>query len=264
MEKNSTWRNSPLSPSNWPLDSFTTGASIKVALGGIGITLFTLVVTSVIVRATGVFHTTTAAGGGIRLSPQTPVGPLLLVQFVFYLVIAGYLLWTVPRLARRSWADLGLRAPTWRDVAGGFIGAAVMFLVVAGSAAAIQALSGREQEQAAVKILRSLHDPGTLVLFAAFAIVFAPFVEELAFRGFLFNALLRRTGTVVAALVSGLLFGAAHGELFAIVPLGLGGMVLALTYYRTGCLWSSMIAHATFNSIEVAGVLALNASHAVK
>lgn len=261
MENNSTWRNSPLSPINWPPDSFRAIASVTVAIGGVVITIAGVFAGSLVLRATGLITVSAKP-----LSPSAPemVGPLLILQVLFYLVIGAYLIVMVPGLARRSWSELGLRRPSGRDIAAGLLGALAMFAVVMAAAFVVQTLSGKEQEQTAVKILSSLHDPRYVALFAVSAVVFAPFIEEIAFRGFLFNAFLRYTGPITAATLSGLLFGIAHGEVFAMIPLALGGVVLALTYYRTGCLWSSMIAHGTFNGVEVLGVLFTHVAHAAK
>ena len=57
----------------------------------------------------------------------------------------------------------------------------------------------------------------------------------------------------LAALIASLLFGAAHGSWTALAPLAGAGLVLAAVYYRTGALSASMIAHAGFNAIGVAG-----------
>lgn len=259
MEKNSPWRNSPLSPSNWPAESFGLSETLLVALGAIGITLLTIFLSGIALRAGGTLQM--APGGGLK---AIAMGPLLFLQLVFYIAVGVYLYFTVPRIARRSWQELGLRAPTWRDAGTGLIGACVMLIVVYMASLVVERVSHHEQEQVVVQMFRSLRDPRLLVLFGVFATVFAPIVEETVFRAFVFNAFLRRTGVLTAATLSGVLFGAAHFELFALFPLACGGVVLALTYYRTGCLWSSIIAHACFNSVELIGVLATNTSHVTK
>lgn len=315
MEKNSTWRNSPLLPNNWSAESFRAGDTLLVAAGAIGIILVTLVLSSLVLKATGAIGNAPASG-----TLPLPVGPLLFVQLLFYIVVGAYLFFALPPLARRSLAELGLRAPGRSDAVTGLIGAAVMLLAVYVASLIVQSISHHEQEQTVVQIFRSLRDPKLLVLFAVTAVAFAPFIEELVFRAFLFNAFIMRTTLAIAsagsalvliyafnhithfgarevmivalmvvatigafvyfgrparvdaletriaagALCSGVLFGVAHGEIFTILPLTAGGMVLALTYYRSGSLWSSVIAHACFNTVELIGVIATNATHAPK
>ena len=107
-------------------------------------------------------------------------------------------------------------------------------------------------QETAVDLLKTVHGP-VAILFAFIACVLAPVVEELMFRGFLLNALLRYMPIALAAVVSALLFGAAHASWSAFAPLAGAGLVLAAIYYRTGALTASMIAHAGFNTIGVVG-----------
>jgi membrane protease YdiL (CAAX protease family) len=59
----------------------------------------------------------------------------------------------------------------------------------------------------------------------------------------------------VGAVVSGLLFGIAHGDPFEVMPLAFGGMVLCGVYYITRNAYASMISHALFNSISIFALL---------
>ncbi len=51
-------------------------------------------------------------------------------------------------------------------------------------------------------------------------------------------------------MLSGVLFGIAHGDLYAALPLALGGIVLCAVYYRTRNAFASMISHALFNAFS--------------
>ncbi|WP_415910641.1 lysostaphin resistance A-like protein [Oleiharenicola sp. Vm1] len=79
------------------------------------------------------------------------------------------------------------------------------------------------------------------------ACVLAPINEELLFRGAIFRFCRQRFGRAPALLVSGVLFGALHGNWAGFVPLAMLGAVLALAYERTGDIRVSMIAHGLFN-----------------
>ena len=82
----------------------------------------------------------------------------------------------------------------------------------------------------------------------------APVAEETFFRGFIFRGLIGRLNVWGAALVSGLLFGAAHissaDSAGLIIPFGAIGILFAWVYYRTGSLWAPMSAHFLFNLIS--------------
>lgn len=91
----------------------------------------------------------------------------------------------------------------------------------------------------------------------AFAIVIvAPFVEELVYRG-AGVTLLRRYGSVVAALGSGLAFGLAHGLVEGLPVLAFFGIALAVLRMRTNSVIPGMVVHAVFNGIALVAAVAL-------
>jgi uncharacterized protein len=96
-----------------------------------------------------------------------------------------------------------------------------------------------------------------LVLSAALTCVVAPISEEFLFRGFIFRALRNWRGTLPAALITGLLFGAVHtGSAPAsdLVPLGVLGFLLCLVYRYTGSLYPCIALHSLNNSIAFASL----------
>ncbi len=81
--------------------------------------------------------------------------------------------------------------------------------------------------------------------------LFAPLVEEVVFRGFLFAGLLNVVSPVAAVLGSAALFGALHLQPFAFPVLFLLGVLLATLYYRTGSLWPSILFHFFINASAI-------------
>ncbi len=194
-----------------------------------------------------VLGTTAADVRTARLTWGIAVG-----QYLSYLPPLVALLAALPWLARRSLSDLGLRALDGRAIRAGLLGAAAMYAVTIGVANVEYLFTRQKPEETAIALFSSTHDAGLLAAFTVLAGVAAPFMEELFYRGFLFNALLRYLPMWVAAVVSGLLFGISHGSLSAFLPLAGSGIVLAYVYYRSGSLTASMLTHATFNLINVA------------
>jgi hypothetical protein len=89
-------------------------------------------------------------------------------------------------------------------------------------------------------------------------IVFAPVLEEVVFRGFLYGTLRRRLGWPAAALLSAAVFAAAHG--YGVAGFGsvfASGLLWAMAYEKTGSLLPGMIAHAANNVSAACAVLAL-------
>jgi membrane protease YdiL (CAAX protease family) len=80
------------------------------------------------------------------------------------------------------------------------------------------------------------------------SIVWAPFVEEIAFRGILYATLRRKMAVGPAVLVSAVLFAVVHGySSMGFASVCWSGILWALTYERTRSLLPGMLAHAVNN-----------------
>jgi membrane protease YdiL (CAAX protease family) len=97
---------------------------------------------------------------------------------------------------------------------------------------------------------------GAFVAFFLVVTVVAPVIEEMTYRG-LGLSLLMPYGVPVAILVTGLLFGAAHGLIVALPILTVFGIVVGWLRVHTDSLYPPMLLHATFNGtallVAVAG-----------
>jgi len=86
---------------------------------------------------------------------------------------------------------------------------------------------------------------------AFFAIVIAPFAEEVFFRGVLY-AFLKRTGHPAVALwLSALAFAAIHLNPPVFLPILVLGLLLAWLYKKTNNLLAPIAAHSAFNTVNV-------------
>jgi uncharacterized protein len=180
---------------------------------------------------------------------------LILVQFVLEGILLVLVLAALPALSKFSLRQLGFRRPSTATVGTAILGAIVMVIVANGGASLVDYLAHSEHQQDIVQIFKGLHDRTTVALFAAFAVIFAPFAEETFFRIFFFNLGLRYGGFWAGAVLSGVLFGIAHGDLYAALPLAAGGIVLCAVYYRTRNAYASMISHALFNAVSIVALL---------
>lgn len=75
----------------------------------------------------------------------------------------------------------------------------------------------------------------------------SPFAEEVVFRGVIYNRLRRLYNPVIGIVVSGLLFGAFHGNLVQGVYGACLGMLMAYLYERSGRFLIPLIFHAVAN-----------------
>jgi membrane protease YdiL (CAAX protease family) len=238
----STSATSPAWPTRWPKNSFTSVGSwllaIVIALLFIALFFFSLKNQVTTKMDPAVFDLGLAA------------------QFILEGVLVAIVLFAMPKMSKFSLRELGFRMPTPANIGVALSGAVAMAVVANGGATLIDYLAHSQHQQDIVEIFKQLHNTTTVALFAVFAIVFAPFAEETFFRLLFFNIGLRFGGFWVGAIVSGVLFGIAHGDLYAAIPLALGGMVLCGVYYLTRNILASMFSHALFNTLSIVVLLA--------
>jgi membrane protease YdiL (CAAX protease family) len=157
----------------------------------------------------------------------------------------------LPRVSKFSLREMGFKPPQPWQIGVALLGAVAMVVVVEGGASLIQSYFHVKHEQSVVDLFRHVIGTYAMWYFAIFAIVLAPFMEEVIFRVFVFNIGLRWGGFWTGAVISGLCFGAAHGDPWVLLPLAAGGVVLCGVYYRTRNAFMSMITHGIFNAVTV-------------
>ena len=75
----------------------------------------------------------------------------------------------------------------------------------------------------------------------------APFLEEMLFRGIILRGFLAHYPPNTAIILSALLFGISHLNIYQIPGAILIGCFLGWLFYRTKSLWPCIIAHAAYN-----------------
>jgi membrane protease YdiL (CAAX protease family) len=105
-------------------------------------------------------------------------------------------------------------------------------------------------------------DRSYLVATVITAVVAAPVVEELVFRGVVLRGFLSRLGAVLAISLQGVLFGVAHvdpvrgaGNIGLAMVLSAVGIALGAAAYLTRRIGATVIAHAIFNGVVMIIVL---------
>jgi membrane protease YdiL (CAAX protease family) len=107
------------------------------------------------------------------------------------------------------------------------------------------------EPQELVSLFQAGGDPLAIGLLVVLAVVLAPIVEEIIFRGCLFRFLKSQTTRLPAQLISAALFSLMHANLFSFVPLMVVGVLLARVYERSGHLLVPIYFHAFFNGFSL-------------
>jgi membrane protease YdiL (CAAX protease family) len=92
---------------------------------------------------------------------------------------------------------------------------------------------------------------GAFVAFFVVVTFMAPAVEELTYRGLGISLMQPWLGSAFAVVVTGLLFGLAHGLLVALPILAIFGMVVGWLRVHTNSIYPPMTLHAAFNGIAL-------------
>jgi membrane protease YdiL (CAAX protease family) len=154
-----------------------------------------------------------------------------------------------------------------RDGAFGALGGLILYPVIAigvGIPLTIlfHALSG--QETTTPDQLPSNLSTTAAAMSVVLAVLVAPVVEELFFRGIVFRSVRDRRGFWVGAIVSGLLFGLVHyvpaawqDTLLLQSIMVFTGIGLAWIYERRGNLLANIAAHMAFNTIGIILILSV-------
>lgn len=201
-----------------------------------------------------------AIGGtnGTNASHPTPAVALIgSVVFDLSLVAAAVYFARLRGPLRAS--DFGFRRVSVRIGVGAVLGAGVIYYVVTALYATLTQLHGTEKLPSELGVGKST---AALVGAAVFVCVVAPIAEETFFRGFFFGSLRRwrivvagrDVGTLLAAIVTGIVFGLAHiGSAPAqyLVPLGFLGFMLCVVRWRTRSLYPCIALHSVNNSLAL-------------
>jgi membrane protease YdiL (CAAX protease family) len=101
--------------------------------------------------------------------------------------------------------------------------------------------------QGPVKMLETTDSVPLKVVMGSFAVVVAPFAEELVFRGLIYPTLKQQGFPRLALWGTSILFACIHSNMMILVPLTFLAVVLTLLYETTGNLLTPILAHSLFN-----------------
>jgi len=151
-----------------------------------------------------------------------------------------------------SWSHLGLTGFKARYLGLG-LGLFVPAMWINALYEAFLSRFGLKMQPEVERILTETSSPG---LFVLTAVIIAPVVEEIFFRGFLFAGLKNRHTWPMAMIISSGLFALLHLSPLAAPPIFLLGLVFAYLYQRSCSIWPAVIIHSLVNSLAVIWVFA--------
>jgi len=170
---------------------------------------------------------------------------IVLLELAYLLPVILIFAWR-----RINWKALGFGKFNWSTLS---IGCGLLFvgyILIILHNLLLFGLGVDTQGEEIVKMFEGLDSPFWFFIVGA---VFAPLVEEIFFRGFLFQGFRARYGWPVGMLLSSAIFAAAHLDLVALIPTFILGNVLAYVYHRSNSVWPGIFLHFLVNAFGLFG-----------
>lgn len=192
--------------------------------------------------------------GGINGASSAGSWVLTGAQAVFFAGLAAWPLiaaWRKAQGWRKAYGFVVSRRAVGIGVAGGFATLVAMIVLTDLTARILD----QEVTSAGADAAESM--TGSTIAFVLFLLLIAigaPFVEELAFRGLVWGAVVKRGWSPWwATVIAGVPFALLHIEPLRVVPLLAAGVVLGVVR-QYGGLGSAMLAHCVVNTIGAIGI----------
>jgi len=188
----------------------------------------------------------------VAMKPWVLLGP----QFVWFAVIALFLIdYSKMKFHQTLWQAIRWNWPkrSWPAL----VGIGILTLVVLQGLEHVLPLPGKSPFD------QFFNRPLDAYAFAFLAIAFAPFIEELFFRGFLYPVLARRLGVAAGVFLTASTFALIHVFEYKawgpVLVIFLVGVVLTLVRAKMKSVGASFIVHSIYNGVPV--IAAMVATH---
>lgn len=182
---------------------------------------------------------------------------------------SGFLLatwWAATRKGDRDWRSVLSWGFDWRRDVPLAVGFVIVFRGVEWVATLLLTQAGVNVDELSNAGLVTDFSGGWLIVMVVAAVLGAPVVEELFFRGLFLTTARRRLGAAGGVALSSVVFGVLHAQTtaaasaYTITATTLIGAGLAILVLRTGRLGSAITAHILMNASGVGLALALAGS----
>lgn len=192
------------------------------------------------------------------LGREQAVTPLwaTIISAVFYVLAAGFLILVTPKIARK-WGfmkptrkRLGLEGePTWTDLGLGIVGFVISLILAAILVKVFEIFPWFDASEAQKLIYNTSIVGGERIIAFAMLVVIAPIVEELIFRGWLYEKLRIKLPVPVSILITSVLFGMVHSPFSASLNMFAMSVVLCCLRELTGTIYAGIILHMLKNGL---------------
>jgi CAAX protease family protein len=177
---------------------------------------------------------------------QTNAIFLLVLQLVFYIFLLAYIYFFITLYYKASfWGALNWNRLSAHNTLRYLLGGAALSLVV-------MIVPPFLPEKKVFPLEKMFNSPASAYAIAAFAVLIAPFMEELLFRGLLFAFFEKHGGLSFAIVSTAILFAGLHipeywGAWNHVIMILVVGLTFSIVRGLTGSLTPSFVLHLAYN-----------------
>lgn len=177
------------------------------------------------------------------------------VQFVWWALLLGFIYGVISiKHQLPFWPAIG-----WKSLNRPPAVYLLWGILLAVSVAALSHLLPMSSEKMPIEDL--IRDRDSLILLSVYGVLFAPAVEELVFRGFLYTVVERSRGPLLAVLVTSVVFSLPHASQYGwrwqnLLLLTYVGIIFGTVRARTQSVVPSTLLHVGYNATLFAGLFA--------
>lgn len=99
--------------------------------------------------------------------------------------------------------------------------------------------------------IKLIFEGGSPVIVMLSVIIFAPFIEEILFRGLIINELKGKMPLILVILIQSLMFGVIHGNWLQIAYAFIMGILLGLVSIWSRSIWPAIVLHMSMNGSPI-------------
>jgi len=183
-----------------------------------------------------------------------------MMHFVFtqgYKAVAIMLVIWFLALKRKkiSWPTLGFRPCHLRWLYWALALAAIAFVLRIGLSKIL--IYGMPEWAKMAAPPASLHGENifSIALFLIMTVLITPVVEEIFFRGFLFQWMASRRPIWLAAIISAVMFGVSHIVPAQVISAIFAGLLIVYIFVASGSIWPAIVFHITNNALSISANL---------
>jgi len=180
---------------------------------------------------------------------------LVSAQILWYILAFGSLkVLLLLRYGRPFWRSLDWKSLSFAAAVASLFAGPVLALALGIAGAALHT------PEIPLPFQQLLKSPATVVLLGLLVVLIGPLCEELAFRGFLMPLLIRSIGPAAGIVLTGVIFGCAHGYEYEwswryMLLISGAGCVFGWAKQKTGSTIAAACIHSTFNLMQFAAFL---------